>query len=288
MGRIAAIFHRPYPVTRGWRTELAFVLAIVVGAGTIFLITKPFGLSELSQDIATDYLLSVTALLLIYALIFQVLVPELLVSNIEEHWTTGREILYTSGYLLGVATIIYTSALHNGLARWQSSDLGVFIFMTLLASLPPVTFSVILKENWWLKKSLAEIEQLNSRTSTEATRQHGSKTIKLHGSTQETLELNQREFLYARAQQNYTEVVFNQGDAVAHKLLRISLSDLLEQLPGDTTFRSHRSYVVNLLKIQTITGNAQGYRLGFKSCESCALVSRRYTASFNTRYTQIK
>ena len=60
-------------------------------------------------------------------------------------------------------------------------------------------------------------------------------------------------------------------------LLRSSLSRLEEQISqAGTIRRCHRSYIVNLAQVSSISGNAQGYHLHFRDCDEEVPVGRSY------------
>ena len=71
-------------------------------------------------------------------------------------------------------------------------------------------------------------------------------------------------------------------------LIRITLKELEEQLkPISSIFKTHRSYLVNLNAIQSISGNAQGYQLLLKNCSIIVPVSRSNISNFNVVYSKI-
>jgi len=102
----------------------------------------------------------------------------------------------------------------------------------------------------------------------------------------ETIELKIRDFLFAKVESNYTELFISSPDGINKILIRITLKDLEAQLKEFTKiYRTHRSYLVNLNAIQSITGNAQGYRLVLKKCAITIPVSRSSIDGFKVAYT---
>ncbi len=96
----------------------------------------------------------------------------------------------------------------------------------------------------------------------------------------ESLSVSQEQLLYLQSQDNYTEVHYLQNDEVRKKLLRGSLSSFERQL-SRPLLRCHRSYIVNLLAIESLKGNSQGYQLSLRHGEAPIRVSRKYAADFN-------
>ncbi len=66
---------------------------------------------------------------------------------------------------------------------------------------------------------------------------------------------------------------------------RISLIQFENQLSAyPNIFRCHRAYLVNMFKIEKVTGNSQGYLLSFRESDLKVPVSRKQTNSFNACY----
>lgn len=72
----------------------------------------------------------------------------------------------------------------------------------------------------------------------------------------EQLQLSGRNFLYAKAQQNYMEVHYWDDRGVPQKqILRLTLAQLQQQIPGAQQI--HRSYLINPVHVSDITGNTR-------------------------------
>lgn len=99
----------------------------------------------------------------------------------------------------------------------------------------------------------------------------------------EFLSVNQDQLLYLQSQDNYTEVYYLKNDELRKKLLRGSLSSFEKQLPRPL-FRCHRSYIVNLLAIESLKGNSQGYQLNLRHGEISIKVSRKYASDFRKNW----
>jgi hypothetical protein len=96
----------------------------------------------------------------------------------------------------------------------------------------------------------------------------------IHADTQEQLELPKGALLYAEADDNYSRIHWLEGGKVQERLLRLTLKNLEEQLPGETVVRVHRSFLANLTRVDELRGNASGYRLFFSLAEAEVPVAR--------------
>lgn len=270
----------PYPVTRGWKKELFWSLLTIAVASILLFLFRPFGLANIPTVTADQFLYTLIMLLMIYAIAIQVILAEFISTKLELMWTTGKEIIFTTFYLMGVAFLIYGTALSFSLTRLTVFDALVFMLMTLGISIMPVSLTVLLKQNWLLKKTLTSIEQLPAVTA-----DHNSVSgIILHGSSNESLSLNLTQLLVIKGQQNYSEVIYLSQQAIKRKLLRITLAALQEKLSSTSVIRCHRSYLVNLQNVDSINGNAQGYQLMLHQDLLTAPVSRSYIPTFNAAW----
>lgn len=106
---------------------------------------------------------------------------------------------------------------------------------------------------------------------------------------QDDFSLNTNHLLFAKADGNYIELTVLDGNQIKTEIKRISLTQFESQIAGyPYFFRCHRAYVVNMFKIDHISGNSQGYFLSFKETAIKVPVSRKQIDSFNSYYEQLK
>lgn len=90
----------------------------------------------------------------------------------------------------------------------------------------------------------------------------------------EQLRLKPADFLCAEAQQNYVDVHLLVGQRTEQRMLRTTLVDFEQQIPG--ALRVHRSWLVNPDRIEQVLGNARGRRLRIESFDREIPVSPRF------------
>ncbi|MEI2270529.1 LytTR family transcriptional regulator [Sphingobacterium sp. ML3W] len=88
------------------------------------------------------------------------------------------------------------------------------------------------------------------------------------------IDFGRQDFIFAKSMDNYCIVYFYEGKKVKKEIVRITLGKLAELLTGANIHRCHRSYLVNLDKVLSKEGNAQGFVLRFGDMDEYALVSR--------------
>ncbi len=98
--------------------------------------------------------------------------------------------------------------------------------------------------------------------------------ITLYSDTSESPDFNFPDLLYIEADDNYSTVVWQNGDGQQKRLLRVNLKNLESQLDNSFALRCHRSYIVNINAISAIVGNTNGYKLRINGSDFSIPVSR--------------
>lgn len=105
----------------------------------------------------------------------------------------------------------------------------------------------------------------------------------------ESFDLRIDQFLFARSDGNYLNIFLQSDKETTSTLKRLTLNDLKNQIEKVGNFmQTHRSYLVNLDKLEQVTGNAAGFTLTFQHCTETALVSRKLIRSFETQLKATK
>ena len=98
----------------------------------------------------------------------------------------------------------------------------------------------------------------------------------------EDVVLPAAELLYIRSSGNYLEVFHGGAKQVGRKVVRGSLKRTEEALAGVPGMkRCHKSHIVNLARVERVSGNAQGYHLHFRGTAETVPVSRTLNASLS-------
>lgn len=105
---------------------------------------------------------------------------------------------------------------------------------------------------------------------------------------QDNFELDPATLLFAKADRNYVELHLYENGHKTKALKRMSLRSLEQQLNGISHIvKTHRSYLVNLQFLESVSGNAQGYHLKMKHLDVPILVSRTLIPDFENRLRQV-
>ncbi|PKB18818.1 LytTR family DNA-binding domain-containing protein [Flavobacterium sp. 5] len=106
---------------------------------------------------------------------------------------------------------------------------------------------------------------------------------------QDDFSLDIDELLFAKADGNYIELTKSKENQITTEVKRISLTQFETQIADyPHFFRCHRTYLVNMFKVEKVSGNSQGYILSFNETNLKVPVSRKQIDSFNTYYQELR
>lgn len=106
---------------------------------------------------------------------------------------------------------------------------------------------------------------------------------------QDNFNLNIDQLLFVKADGNYIELTKSNGNQITTEVKRISLTQFETQITDyPHFFRCHRTYLVNMYKVEKVSGNSQGYLLSFNETNIKIPVSRKQIDSFNNYYQELR
>lgn len=209
--------------------------------------------------------------------------PNLLPSLFREaQWTVWKELLWN---LLPVVIGGFLSTVYGYLIGTMPLSLAQVTYMisvVFLVGLLPAILLVLLNYLYLLRKYQSR-DSISPRQPPEV--EETDQTLVLVAENQkDQLVLPANDLLLIEASDNYCTVFHLDGDRLTKTLLRSSLSRLESQLHHPRIIRCHRSYVVNLDQVKSVTGNAQGYKLLLERLEMPVPVARSYAATIKSNF----
>lgn len=301
------LFDQPYPSLDPPSRQLRKALIIGLFIGLFLLIFQPFGLTLWKTPNKSLKIMGFGVITFVITAFNFTVWPLLFPKQFsDKQWTVGREILLVTAniLLIAIANRLYLGWLIN---EAYISDLGWpgMILATFLVGLFPVTAVVLLNYIAQLKKysGLAAELPVYATHSVGATDSQPDSAIKrtrekpfdthltlVADNEKDTLTFSAANLLFIESTDNYCTVVYLKDGPVvpsqlSKPLLRTSLSRLEGQIAGTTEpdkphiVRCHRSFVVNLDRVERVTGNAQGYKLHLLDGQFQVPVARKYNDS---------
>lgn len=209
----------------------------------------------------------------------------------RENWTLGKEIIL----IFSVVCLIAFSVFCLFLWRTEPDDvlnlLQLVILRTVLISIFPVLILVLYEQYSFQKKQNKDARRINEelllkqREAEKGT--PGPENIRLLGENQKlALQLEPVSLVYLRSQGNYVDVYHLEGGKVVKTLVRNSLKDISEQLRSPLFFRCHRSFLISLMHVQSVSGNARNLEIALIGVSERIPVSRTKSKELITALEQ--
>lgn len=209
----------------------------------------------------------------------------------SENWTLFEEYLQIGVILLlaGLSSFFMRDLIYNNTNNWSWHYLWEEIRNCFVAGIFFYFFLRLSSFYFESKKGspfVLQFIQLNikSKTTDAASKLYVNTQVK-----QDNFSLDIDQLLFVKADGNYIELTKINGNQITTELKRISLTQFEAQITDyPNFFRCHRTYLVNMFKVEKVSGNSQGYLLSFHETTIKIPVSRKQIESFNNYYQQLR
>lgn len=296
-------FKKPYPYNPLSKKELLTNFLIGVFVAFFLIVFQPFEISLWETKHKVFKLLGFGLVSFICPLSFKI-VLELISkrSEPEKTWQVWKEImgLLTALLFIAVGNLIYARLI--GIVALGIGDFLIAVLVTFLLAIFPLTANIAMKYNRFLALNRKEALHMEEEVKDYQQRSEASpdkdtavsemvpgRLSLVSENEKDILTIDPAALLYIESADNYSEVVFLENQNVRKQLIRASLKRLESQISFPFIIRCHRSYIVNLKQVEEIKGNAQGYKIGFRSGpDQTIAVSRNYSKALFGRLESLK
>ncbi|WP_296317106.1 LytR/AlgR family response regulator transcription factor [Winogradskyella sp. UBA3174] len=246
---------------------------------------EPFSMNQAEHKISSLWILILHAFIPIPIALGYLFLLNKTVKN-TSHWTLGKEFLHLAHvlFLIGLASFFLRDFIYTNPDNWSFRYFWEEIRNTFLVG--SLILVVILPLN--LERLLYRHFNFLNQIATKSSITKKSNSIHINTPIPgEQFEVNIGTFLFAKVESNYIEIIYSSVTGFEKLLKRMTLKEFEEQLSSfPYVFKVHRSYLVNLQTIESISGNAQGYMLRLKNFSEAAIpVSRSKIQEFNRVFT---
>jgi hypothetical protein len=272
----------PYPLEQNKKIILARLLSFSVLVYFILVVFQPFGLKD---HHGIDLLIYSGGFVLcgfIY-LSFHYFVVESFF--LESKWNLAREILNNLfiTIIIGFINAVYYSLYEGDILSLEI--ILVFLFYTLVIGIFPLTIFIMVRQNRLLKYYLKQAEKINIVKDYKNKSQEADCKVELKSiNPEKKYNINCSDLILLSARDNYILLHYMIDGQLQKELIRNTMKHCSAELEEFTMFfRCHRSFIVNLDKIESIDGNAQGLKLKLKSVDDKIPVSRHLIKEFSSK-----
>ncbi|WP_019988923.1 LytR/AlgR family response regulator transcription factor [Rudanella lutea] len=282
-----SVFRQPYTVLEPPAVQIRIAGLIGLFVGLFLVVFQPFGLAEWQTDYKWLKICGFGFVSFVITAIHFTLWPTLFPRFFaEQHWTVGRAIGFV---LLNLLQVTFGNFFYLNLFAKLPFTLDNLIWgvlATLGVGVFPVAGVIVggyIRRLRTYRDLAAQLHPVGlppdreSPTAEQAPAQMPAPVTLIAENDKDSLTLSPTELLLIESSDNYCTVYFLKDRRMQKVLLRSSLSRLESQLMEQPRLvRCHRSYVVNLDRVERVTGNAQGYKLHLLQGELEVPVARRY------------
>lgn len=269
---IVSILNKPYPLVESPWWRFGFWVGAALFVDLFLMFFQPFGTDTFEHSYKYLFLSGYGAIVL---LVFGGLDLVLLPLFEEQKWTVAKQI----GWLL-VETIITVTLCFFYLVWFTQTGIDWIGYFTFVLNSSAIAFfPIIILVLFHYIQQLQKYKRLANNITAqlpEAEEEVQPQELKVLGeNNKDTIEFLPNQLYCIKAASNYTEFYFYKNGKLEKELLRNSLTAVEKQLCLIEQFvRCHRSYLVNLNKVQKVSGNAQGYNLFLKDISEVIPVAR--------------
>lgn len=200
----------------------------------------------------------------------------------DTEWTILKEMISIVFIILGIGTTIYFAGflLEAPGQRWNLPTFIDSCKYGVLIGVIPFLFFTILNYRYLL---FTDMVQNLKPAMIYPGKDESGELIRIESQLKkEELSFYPDQFIYAESEGNYVVFYLRVDQKEKEKVIRNSISNIEQQLSDIPYFmRTHRAFIVNVMKVLSKKGNTLGYHLKLSGTDAEIPVSRQKTVDFN-------
>jgi hypothetical protein len=284
--KIKAYIKQAYPFYyEDYKKVFILLFGVAIISFLFSYLFEPFDVNQAEQKISSLWIVIVHAFMPIPIAIAYLIILNKTVKDTSQ-WTIGKEFLQLALllFLIGLSSFFLRDFIYTNPDNWSFRYLWEEIRNTFLVGSLILMIILPLNLERLLNSNFKFLKQIATPSSIIVSSNSIHIVTPIPG---EQFGINMETFLFAKVESNYIEIVYSSVTGFGKLLKRMTLKEFEEQLnPFPYVFKVHRSYLVNLQTIESISGNAQGYVLRLKNFSEATIpVSRSKIQEFNRVFT---
>jgi hypothetical protein len=206
----------------------------------------------------------------------------------ETEWNTGKNIGWMLFVILLVAlcNLAYSSIM--GYYLVSGTVLLQFQFTVFTYSIIPVVLFTFINCITLRKHHQAIARELNGLLQNSiSVKDSGSELMFSGDNPGNDMKIATDNIIYIESAGGYCDLVYIEHGILKRTLVRITLNEVDASYKGDCLMRVHPLFLVNVCKVRSVTGNAQGYRLRFAEVDETVPVLRSKRQKFYEQMARV-
>lgn len=282
---LSAFLNRPYPFYFEGK-KLFEIASMIFLIGLFFnYLLQPFDVNPDEQKMSYFWICLIHSSTPIVVILVLAVVYRFFPRTTDD-WKIKNEFVFVFFLVLftGIGQFLLREVVYHNPLNWSWRYFKEELANTFIAGLflMPIIFSINL--NRQQIKNQQKANQISAAIVDLRELQPSSEVSIETEVKSERFTFDSNSFIYAKAEGNYADIYLKSEDKISKLTKRIALKKLETQL-ADFPFiiKTHRSVLLNLNYIDSVSGNAQGYKVTLKDCPEAVAVSRNYIQSFESK-----
>lgn len=284
---ITKILTTPYPYYIPFTRSIGLLVFFSLIVPLFLILFEPFGIGRSNCPQLTLVLAGISIpIFLTLSINFYGVTRLIPVFFSEDSWSIGKESIWTVWNFLTIvgATSVYWMIVP--VCSTSSMEWAEQLTKAFLIGLLPGSFCIYFNYSRALKKKLRKALNLNKELQVRIA-YYENGTLKLIGENNaEVVSLNTDKLLFIKSEDNYAEIVLEPSENGGIQLIRSSLKQLDKQIDYPFIVRCHRSFIVNLAKVEAVEGNARNFKIKLVNHNDWIPVSREAYRKFTALLDQ--
>lgn len=279
---LVKILNAPYPYYIPFSRSIKLLIIFSVIIPLFLIVFEPFGLSNWKCE-QKNLLLSGLSMPIFITLAFNFYGVSKLIPAFfsEDSWNIWKEMLWS---FWNFFTIFYTTSLYwtmvpvcaSTYINWEEQLLRAF-----LIGLLPGMICIYFNYNRSLGRKLKKAQTLNIKLQEKISYyEHGKLTLFSENKT-EAVNMTTDNLILIQSYDNYSKIIWQDHEKIDSQLIRSSLKHVEQQIEYPFILRCHRSFIINLAKVDQVIGNARDFKLKLKNYDEWIPVSREAYKKIN-------
>lgn len=276
--KIQKVLNKPHPFIFNW---FSIVLPSLI-TFLVLVILKPFEFDNMLTNQLIGWSTFFALIVGVTVFLCVSILKRFSRRTIEENWTVKNEIFLVLFVLAVISTLTFVLFLILNPQTNKFELFSLVVLRTLAISFFPILILVLYEQNYHQKIKRKQAERLSQQLQkNEASLAQKNVDLSLpekialkSENKKIALQIDPINLFFAKSEGNYVEVFYYQNQKVQKQLIRNSLKAIEEQLSISDFFRCHNRFLINLLHIQKVEGNARNFEIVLENIEEKIPVSR--------------
>lgn len=283
MRKIVDFIIQPYPFNYKGSSLVVFLTCIFIFVFYVTYILQPYQIVSSELRMKYIYICVIRSVISISGVLLTVVLVNCADNTIKSKWKVKHELLflYASLLFIGLGNFFIREVIYDNPNNFSLRYFKEELYNTFFTGFLVVTLIVSINFNRLFFRNQKRVKKLPMRRAQIEVSQNSRMVDIVTPLKKENFKLDTIDLLFVKSDGNYLEISLVDNLSFKKEIKRISILELKRQLSNyPHIIRSHRSYLVNLNKIEKVEGNAEGYTLILQNGDCTVPVSRGNITDF--------